>query len=85
MVELAKKLHIEFWYMPPYCPELNSIEPLWSVIKRDFRARCALKKFETITQKEFSKLLKESCDAITEDVQRKAAFHNNRNFLHHPE
>jgi len=48
VVALAKKLHIDLWYMPPYCPELNSIEPLRSVIKRDFRARCALKKFENI-------------------------------------
>ena len=36
--DLAAKLDIELLYMPPYTPELNSIEALWSVIKRDFKS-----------------------------------------------
>jgi transposase len=26
-------------FMPPYSPEFNCIEALWSVIKRDFKKR----------------------------------------------
>jgi transposase len=26
-------------FMPPYSPEFNSIEALWSVLKRDFKKR----------------------------------------------
>ena len=35
--EMARQLNFELMFMPPYTPELNSIEALWSVIKRDFK------------------------------------------------
>ena len=41
----AERLKLDFWYMPPYTPELNSIESLWSVIKKDFKRRLAPKKY----------------------------------------
>ena len=41
----ADRFKIDFWYMPPYTPELNSIESLWSVIKRDFKRRLAPRKY----------------------------------------
>ena len=33
VVGLAAQLKIELLFLPPYCPELNSIESLWSVVK----------------------------------------------------
>ncbi len=37
--DIAEKYRIDLWFMPAYSPELNAIETLWSVIKRDFRRR----------------------------------------------
>jgi transposase len=37
--ELAEELNFELMFMPPYTPEFNCIEALWSVIKRDFKQR----------------------------------------------
>jgi len=34
--------------MPPYTPEINSIETVWSVIKRDFKRRLAFLKNECV-------------------------------------
>lgn len=65
VVEMAKKCKIDLWYMPAYTPELNSIETVWSVIKRDFKRRIAFLKQQCVEQAQFSKLLKESCDIIT--------------------
>jgi transposase len=36
---LAEELNLELMFMPPYTPEFNCIEALWSVIKRDFKRR----------------------------------------------
>ena len=43
-----ERLNIEFMFLPAYTPELNSIECLWSVIKRDFKRRLAGVKFEKL-------------------------------------
>jgi len=37
--QLAATLKLELMFLPPYTPELNSIEALWSVIKSDFKQR----------------------------------------------
>jgi hypothetical protein len=39
VVEIANRLNIEFVFLPAGTPEMNSIEALWSVIKRDFKSR----------------------------------------------
>ena len=75
------RLNIEFLFLPAYTPELNSIECLWSVIKRDFRRRLALVKFEKLDQTMFGKMLQKSLDMITSEMQAKAATQNNREFL----
>ncbi len=67
--------------MPAYTPELNSIERLWSVIKKDFKRRLALVKFEKLDQTRFGNMLQKSLDMITTEVQAKAAAQNNREFL----
>jgi transposase len=36
---LAEDLNFELMFMPPYTPEFNCIEALWSVIKKDFKHR----------------------------------------------
>ena len=53
----ADKLNMEFVFLPPGTPEMNSIESLWGVIKRDFKARLIMNKFVTISQPKFSALL----------------------------
>ena len=55
--ELTKtrdRLRIDFLFLPAYTPELNSIECLWSVIKKDFKQRLATVKFDKLAQTEFS-------------------------------
>lgn len=39
VAERARTLNIEFVFLPAGTPEINSIEALWSVIKRDFKSR----------------------------------------------
>ena len=34
---LAAKLKIELMFLPAYTPELNPIEAMWGIIKRDFK------------------------------------------------
>ena len=37
--QTAEELNLELMFMPPYTPEFNCIEALWSVIKKDFKRR----------------------------------------------
>ena len=76
-----QRLNIEFMFLPAYTPELNSIERLWSVIKKDFKRRLALAKFEKLDQTQFGNMLQKSLDMVTKDMQAKAATQNNREFL----
>ena len=55
--DLATRLDIELLFMPPYTPELNSIEPLWSVIKRDFKSCAESRNMVRMQQEDFHNLL----------------------------
>ena len=67
--------------MPPYTPEFNCIEALWSVIKRDFKQRVLAENQVVIGDIRFRNLLQDSLDAIKPSVQKKAARSNNRGFM----
>ena len=58
--EVSKEAHglnIEFIFMPAGTPEMNSIEALGSVIKRDFKSRLIQLKLVTVKQVQFSAIL----------------------------
>jgi len=76
-----ERLRIDFLFMPTCTPELNSIECLWSVIKRDFKRRLAEVKFEKLNQQNCKQILQASLNAITPETQATAAVNNNRQFL----
>jgi len=80
---LAEELNLELMFMPPYTPEFNCIEALWSVIKRDFKQRVLAEDQVVIGDIRFRYLLQDSLDAIKPSVQKKAARSNNRGFMHH--
>jgi len=63
--QLAQSLNFELMYMPPGTPELNSIEALWSVIKRDFKSRAETLTMVRMSQEEFEDLLKQCLDDVT--------------------
>ena len=46
--QIAKQYNIELKYLPPYSPELNPIEPLWSVIKQ--KVRLTLSNFSSLKE-----------------------------------
>ncbi len=80
--QLAEKLNLELMFMPPYTPEFNCIEALWSVIKRDFKNRVLALRRVVIGDDTFRQLLQDSLDAIKPKVQQHAARSNNRGFMH---
>jgi hypothetical protein len=79
---LAEELNLELMFMPPYCPEFNCIEALWSVLKKDFKRRVLLQQKVEISDDLFRRLLQESLDSVTPKVQQHAARYNNRGFMH---
>jgi transposase len=44
-------------FIPPYTPEFNSIEALWSWIKRDVKKRLVERKKVNVKQLEFHQML----------------------------
>ncbi len=46
----AARLNFELMFMPPYSPELNAIEALWSVLKRNVKQQLVMRKLVNITQ-----------------------------------
>jgi len=54
---LAEELNMELMFMPPYSPEFNCIEALWSVIKRDFKKRVLDLRDVVISDAQFRNLL----------------------------
>jgi transposase len=77
----AARLNFELMFMPPYSPELNAIEALWSVLKRNVKQQLVRRKLVNITQAQFEALLQGCLDNIRQEVQQAAAKHNNRNFI----
>ena len=41
VVELVESAGAEVWYLPPYSPDLNPIEPMWSKVKQVLRSVAA--------------------------------------------
>ena len=41
VVELVESAGDEVWYLPPYSPDLNPIEPMWSKVKQVLRSIAA--------------------------------------------
>jgi hypothetical protein len=80
--QLAASLDIELMFLPPYTPELNSIEALWAVIKGEFKQRALARNLVRMKQEEFTSLLQGCLDDITPAAQSRAALLNNRAFLH---
>ena len=68
-------------FIPPYTPEFNSIEALWSWIKRDVKKRLVDRNNEHLSQHEFQTMLKASLNSVTYEAQSKAATSNNREFM----
>lgn len=79
---MAAKLKIELMFLPAYTPELNPIEALWGIIKRDFKQRLMQTKHIVKEQLQFKELLESSLEAITPEVQQKAARSNHRAFMY---
>jgi len=78
----AEGLNLELMFMPPYSPEFNCIEALWSVIKRDFKQRVIARREVRIGDDTFRQLLQDSLNAIKQTVQQNAAKYNNREYMH---
>ena len=68
--KLAEELNFELMFMPPYSPEFNCIEALWSVIKRDFKRRVLDMRQVLISELQFRIFLQQSVDAISPKVQK---------------
>ena len=57
VTELARNLNFELMFLPPYSPELNSIEALWGIVKRKVKKYLIEFKLVTLTQKNFEVIL----------------------------
>ena len=68
--------------MPPYTPELNSIESLWSVVKGDIKKQLLHYRQTQMTQDEFRSVINGALGRVTPLQQQRAARHNNRHFIH---
>jgi transposase len=55
--DMAKQLNIELLFLPPYSPELNSIEALWAVFKLDLKNRLQQHKSVVLSQEDFKGLV----------------------------
>ncbi len=69
-------------FLPPYSPELNSIEALWGIVKRLVKKHLIENKLVTLTQKHFESILQQCLDSVSVEVQQAAAQYNNRGFVY---
>lgn len=64
---LAHQLDFELLFQPPYTPEINSIESLWSIVKRDLK-RTLLKHRDTeLTPGSFKLLILAALSRVTRE------------------
>ena len=80
--ELASQLNIELLRLPPYSPELNSIEALWAIFKLDLKNRLQHHKSVVLDQQDFKFLVQQCIAAVTPEQQQRAARLNNRAYMH---
>jgi transposase len=68
VTELAVNLNFQLMFLPPYSPELNSIEALWGIIKRKVKKQLVDHKLVTLSQHHFDSILQECLDSIQVEV-----------------
>ena len=78
---LASQLNMELLFLPPYCPELNSIESLWAVVKGWIKEQLTEHCYTTLTQEEFERIISDCLERVTPAQQKQAARFNNREFI----
>jgi transposase len=66
---MARNLNFVLMFLPPYSPELNSIEALWGIVKRKVKKHLVEFKLVTLTQKHFERILQECLDSVSVEVQ----------------
>ena len=79
---LARQLNVELLFLPPYSPELNSIESLWAVFKLDLKNRLQQHPDVNLAQDDFRTLVYQCIANVTAAQQQRAARHNNRAYMH---
>jgi transposase len=50
---MIREVGAELWFLPPYSPDFNPIEKMWSKVKeilRAFKARCTEELYEAVRQ-----------------------------------
>ena len=83
VIAMIEETQASVLFLPPYCPELNPIEPIWAKIKSD------LKKILISTTDELYQAIAEALDTITSDDARNSFLHsrnpsNKPIFARHP-
>ena len=67
METLARNLNFELMFLPPYTPQLNPIECLWSVVKGKLKKKLQEKKAIRLKQEEFEAELQLILDGVTQE------------------
>lgn len=57
MREACNDLNIELLFQPAYTPEFNCCEPMWAVVKQNFKYKLAEHKMTVLKQHDFEALL----------------------------
>lgn len=65
VTDLARSLRFELMFLPPYCPELNSIEALWGILKRMVKKQLVANRQVTLSQEQFEAVLQRCVDSVT--------------------
>ena len=69
VTEMARNLNFELLFLPPYSPELNSIEALWGIVKRLVKKTLIENKLVTLTQQHFEEILQHCLDSVRSEQQ----------------